>query len=247
MSTETDAPIWSRPEPGARRPRFTREQIAATALAIADAEGFDAVSMRRVAAELGAGTMTLYHYVRNKGELLALMHDGIMGELLVPDDEVSPDWREALTQLAVRTRAAFQRHPWSIEAWRGVQRGPNTLRVLEQSLAAVADTGLDWAGQLELIAFVSDYVLGFAVREWELREHWAMGGSDDEASKPILDYVDSLHQSGEFQRLFGVHGDDARASWEPVVRVLLDGGRFERGLARILDGVALDIERRRTH
>src|SRR6476620_10056298 len=61
-----DQPIWARPEPGERRPAYTRERIAETAIAIADAEGFDAVSMRRIASELGAGTMTLYYYVRTK-------------------------------------------------------------------------------------------------------------------------------------------------------------------------------------
>src|SRR5215207_5547112 len=72
-SAADDMPIWARPEPGERRPAHTREKIAETAIAIADAEGFEAVSMRRIAAELGAGTMTLYHYVRTKDELVALM------------------------------------------------------------------------------------------------------------------------------------------------------------------------------
>ena len=53
-----------RPAPGERRPGYTRDQIVAAAIAIADAEGYEAVSMRRLATELGAGTMTLYHYVR---------------------------------------------------------------------------------------------------------------------------------------------------------------------------------------
>ena len=62
-----ESPIWARPEPGERRARRAREQIAQAAIAIADAEGFEAVSMRRIAAELGAGTMTLYHYVAQQG------------------------------------------------------------------------------------------------------------------------------------------------------------------------------------
>src|SRR5262245_7471646 len=84
-STRASGPIWARPEPGGRRPRFTRQQIAAVALAIADAEGFGAVSMRRVAAELGAGTMTLYYYVRSKDELLDLMDCALMADVLIPD------------------------------------------------------------------------------------------------------------------------------------------------------------------
>src|SRR4030095_7141009 len=95
-SPRDPTPIWVRPAPGERKPAHTRERIAAVALQIADAEGVDAVTMRRVAAELGAGTMTLYHYVRNKRELTALMDDAIMGELLVPEDELAEGWREGL-------------------------------------------------------------------------------------------------------------------------------------------------------
>ena len=70
--------VWTRPERGRRRPRYTRDEIAAAAIRVADAEGFDELSMRRLASELGAGTMTLYHYVRTKDELLALVHDAVM-------------------------------------------------------------------------------------------------------------------------------------------------------------------------
>src|ERR1700723_3245148 len=72
VSRAAAGPIWTRPEPAARRPRFSREQIAAVALAIADADGFAAVSIRRVAAELGSGTMSLYRYISTKAELAAL-------------------------------------------------------------------------------------------------------------------------------------------------------------------------------
>ena len=85
--------IWTRPEPGSRKPRFSRDDIAQAALRIADTEGFDALSMRRLAAELDAGTMTLYHYVQTKDELLTLVNDAVMGELLIPADELPTDWR----------------------------------------------------------------------------------------------------------------------------------------------------------
>src|SRR5262244_701385 len=127
-STRASGPIWARPEPGGRRPRFTRQQIAAVALAIADAEGFDAVSMRRIAAELGAGTMTLYYYVRTKDELIALMDDAIMGEILIPEDEIPEGWREGMAEIARRSHAIFVRHPWSLESLRNAEGGPNALR-----------------------------------------------------------------------------------------------------------------------
>src|SRR6266545_5053429 len=89
---EPDEVIWMREEPGSRRAVLSREQIGATALKIADADGFDQLSMRRIARELGAGTMSLYHYVRSKDELLAVMWDTVGGELIVPEDQLSGDW-----------------------------------------------------------------------------------------------------------------------------------------------------------
>jgi AcrR family transcriptional regulator len=115
VSTPKDpTPIWGRPAPGERKPAHSRESIARVALQIADAEGVDAVTLRRVAAELGAGTMTLYHYVRTKRELAALMDDAIMGELVIPDDELPDGWREGLALLARRTHELFLKHPWSL-------------------------------------------------------------------------------------------------------------------------------------
>jgi AcrR family transcriptional regulator len=245
MSSEADGPIWSRPAPGARRPRFTRDQIAATALEIADAEGFDAVSMRRLAAALGAGTMTLYHYVQSKEELLVLMQEAIMAELVVPEDELPGDWREALTGIAHRTRAAFRRHPWALESLRGVYSGgPNMLRHIEESLAAVAGTGLEPTARLELIALIDDYVFGFLLHEAELTGKDA--AVDDEGDTALRDFFDSLLNSGDFPQLVKLRGDgDERAAWERMIAVLVDPGRFDRGLQRLLDGIELELERGR--
>ena len=77
--------LWMRDEPGQRQARFTRSELAQTAISIVDAEGLDALSMRRLAGELGAGTMTLYHYVRTKDELLTLVCDEVMAEVLLPE------------------------------------------------------------------------------------------------------------------------------------------------------------------
>ncbi|MCB0876939.1 MAG: helix-turn-helix transcriptional regulator, partial [Solirubrobacterales bacterium] len=125
MSSDVPGSIWTRPEPGSRGASHTREEIAAAAIALADAEGFDAVSMRRVAAELGAGTMTLYHYVKNKDELFELVSDAIMGEVLIPDGELSEDWREATAQLARSTFSIFRNHPWTVDLPPGTEEGPN--------------------------------------------------------------------------------------------------------------------------
>src|ERR1700728_4760110 len=86
MPSDTDDTtlIWLRPEPSGRKPRYTRAEIARAAIGIADTEGFDAVTMKRIAAALGAGTMTLYYYVRNKADIVALMQDTIFEDIVVP-------------------------------------------------------------------------------------------------------------------------------------------------------------------
>lgn len=104
--------LWLRPaEPRrGRRPSFSRETITAAAVAVADAEGLDAVTMRRVAAEVGAGVMSLYSYAPDKETLLALMVDHVSGELRITDPP-SGDWRADLKTVAHLQRAHMLRHP----------------------------------------------------------------------------------------------------------------------------------------
>ena len=238
-------PIWSRPEPGARRAGYTREQIAKTALAIADAEGFDAVSMRRVAAELGAGTMTLYHYVRNKDELIELMDDAMMAEVLIPDDELPSDWREALGEIARRSRATWERHAWAKDQPPGVTIGPNGMRHFEQSLEAVAGTGLDWPDKVEIINMVDDYVLGYILGQGEI-------GATTEGLKakwvePMTRYLDVQLATGDFPNVQAMTDElgGTGAAIESFIETMGDPQHFERGLGRLLDGIALYVEGKR--
>jgi AcrR family transcriptional regulator len=162
------APIWARPEPSTRTPRLSREQIAAAALAIADADGFDTASMRRIAAALGAGTMSLYRYIETKDDLLALIEDAILGEALVAG-ELPDDWRAALALVARQTRQAYLNHPWAAKALAsqaatGLSGGPNGLRHAEQRTRAVSRAPLSQQARLDLLAIVDDYVYGHVLR-----------------------------------------------------------------------------------
>jgi AcrR family transcriptional regulator len=238
--SKSSEPIWARAEPGTRRPRYTREQIAAAALAVADREGFEAVSMRRVALELGAGTMTLYHYVRTKADLLDLMDDAIMGEVLVPDGELSPNWREALTEIALRSRAAFSRHPWALEGLRGARGGPNGMKHFEQTLAAVSSLELDLAGKLELALIVDDYVFGYVVRA----SHAGASVPDEDARSAAGGYLASLLATGEYpntSRMF--EGMEIAEGLELMIAAFRNEDRFERGLARLMDGLEANLKR----
>ena len=244
-SPEDTSPIWSRPAPGERKPAHTRERIAAAALKIADEEGFEAVTMRRVATELGAGTMTLYHYVKNKRELAALMDDTVMGELLVPEDELGDDWREGLAQIARRTYRSFMRHPWTFEFIGGEDDpgvgGPNALRHVEQSLTVAERTGLDLKGQFEITALMDDFVFGHAMRT---RGIGRSRETPEERLNAVVAYMEQQLATGEYPRLQAIAGDDIRKGFERVAELATDPDRFERALQSVLDGIALMIERR---
>jgi AcrR family transcriptional regulator len=151
-------PIWPRPEPPGRGPRaaLSRSQIVQVALLIADEEGLEAVSMRRLARELQSGAMSLYHYFQSRDELLDLMGDTVAAELLIPD-AVPEDWREALRTIAHRSRAAFQRHPW-------LRVTPNLLQT-SQSVAKLAEAGHDPDLLSAIVLAVNDYMIGYTLRE----------------------------------------------------------------------------------
>jgi AcrR family transcriptional regulator len=242
-------PIWARPEPTGRRSPRSREDIAAAAIAVADAEGIDAVSMRRVAAELGLGTMSLYHYIRSKDELLDLMADGIMGGQLVDDAELRKGWRVGLAAIAHATRRNFERHPWMGRAMNprpASVPGPNAMRHIDQSLAAVADTGLDVKGKMELIGTVDDYVIGYTFRARMFAEEEAEA-PDAEWMAQLFEHLRTRIESGEYPHLQAAIEDNRAAgrSDEELARMALDEERFERGLERLLDGIEVGLKRRR--
>ncbi|HLX18796.1 MAG TPA: TetR/AcrR family transcriptional regulator [Gaiellaceae bacterium] len=241
MSSGIERPVWTTPEPGSRRPRFTREQIAQTAIDLADAEGLEAVSMRRVAAELGAGTMTLYHYVPTKNDLLALMADLMMGELLVPEAELQQGWRHALTAIARRSRAVMRKHSWILAIQENEPRfGPNGLRHFEQSLAAVEELGLEPIERLEVISLVDDYAFGVVTRE-----HQEENERTDEFVEAIATWIRNLVATGEFPHVAALFdGEDPAAAFRRMQDSVTEDERFQRGLDYLLDGVALRFERK---
>jgi AcrR family transcriptional regulator len=228
--------VWLRTEPGARRPRFTRDDLTAAAVRIADAEGFEAVSMRRIASELDAGTMTLYHYVRTKEELLTLVHDAVMGEVVVPTGTAIPaDWRAALTLIADRSRAAMLRHPWILDITDEPSIGPNSVRHFDQTLEALASLPISFFDKLEIAAGIDEYTFGFCLLERNNRRE------DGPFSPEMTGYVNGLIATGRYPQLAAITaklGDDA---WNAAMSHLRDPDRFHRNLNRFLDGIEADL------
>jgi AcrR family transcriptional regulator len=246
MATGNDSrPIWAVPEPADRKPRYTREQIAATALRIADAEGFDAVTMKRIAAELGAGTMTLYYYVRTKADIVALMQDAILADILIPDAVFPPDWRAAMTALARRTRQVLMAHPWSLSSLDEAQFGPNAMRHFEQSLAATSGAGLPVRARLELIAAVDDYVAGNALHSVEALTRARIAEEDPDMVAAAIAYGLALTETEDFPQLQALYRqtasvqDDGPAT-PPMTEEAL-ASQFERGLQALLGGLGIQM------
>src|SRR3954451_8600991 len=92
------------------RPSLSRERVLQTAVAYADRHGLEALSMRKLGDELGAGAMSLYHYVPNKTDLIDGMIDIVFGEIEPPSTDA--DWKTAMRRRAISTREALSRHRW---------------------------------------------------------------------------------------------------------------------------------------
>jgi AcrR family transcriptional regulator len=232
--------------PGSRRARFTREEIARTALELADAEGFQAVTMRRLAQALEAGTMSLYHYVRTKAELVSLMDDALMGEALVSADELKGGWRSSLAAVARTTRVALVRHPWALSSLWDAQIGPNALHHFEQSLAALAGTPLDAPAKLDLLAMMDAYVFGSALQTGEARARGRAAAGDEQAVDAAIEFGLAQLRTGRFPHMVAMFGsEDPRTTRDKPSPVVTDeaglNDQFERGLQTILDGAAIHL------
>jgi AcrR family transcriptional regulator len=228
--------IWARPDRPARgpHPSLTREQIATSAIAIADVEGLEAVSMRKVAAAVGAGTMSLYRYVSRKEDLIDLMSDQVLAEVELPDSP-SGDWRADLRMIARQSRALMLRHPWS--ATLGLARpslGPNQLRVVDFALRAVDGLGLDIDTMMGMGLTISAFVRGFVQTEIaELEAQRRTGMTEEQWRLSMAPYVRTIIASGKYPMLSRViiEGEDV----DPEVA-------FEQGVDTLIEGLALRLK-----
>ncbi|MCK9876404.1 TetR/AcrR family transcriptional regulator [Frankia sp. AgPm24] len=224
---ESAVPPWARPRV-AGRPPLTREEIVDAAVSLADAEGLPAVSIRRVAAVLSARPMSLYSHFDRKDDLLALMHDRVTAEVLVPEP-LPADWRAALRAIAHHTRQTCLRHPWLLQTQAGATRlGPNALRHAEQSAAAVAGLPLTPARRIALLCAVDTYTFGQV--GIELRERLTERDQDQ-----LTAYLDSMINSGEYPHL-------ARLPRQELLALGYQAEQsFDEGLGWLLAGVAASL------
>jgi AcrR family transcriptional regulator len=228
--------IWARPERAAKgpAPSRSRPQIAVVGVQLADDEGLEAVSMRRVAAALGIGAASLYRYIESKDELYELMVDHVEGED-GPPPPLTGDWRADLSTFAHKTRGSIHRHPWmaSLAAGRPTF-GPNSLAWAEHSLAAIDRLGLSidemlMAGEI-LRAFVRGYVIGEMAEQQALQR---AGLTMDQWMHALGPYMLSVVDQGKHPFLARVMMDADTPHAQDR-----DDLVFAAGLERILDGIA---------
>ncbi|MBJ3786076.1 TetR/AcrR family transcriptional regulator [Devosia sediminis] len=236
--------LWGRASAGKRGPK-SKVQLAdlvQAAIAIADAEGIDAVSTRRVAEAVGISAMSFYTHIPDKSALIDLMIDAIAGG---PEGAALPrfdpaNWRDNITMVATAYRQFYLDHPWALQV--GTHRpvlGPNTLRAYEAILSVVDGLGLDEVEMDMTVTLITNYVFG-AVRDVaraaSVKQQTGM--SDDEwwyAIAPFLETIDwapypvASRVGPVVGELYGL-GDPDRA--------------FTFGLERMLDGIEAMIARK---
>ena len=224
--------LWgdaARPSRGPK-PSLSRERIVAAAIAIADADGLAAVSMQRVAADLGVTKMAMYRYVPAKAELTLLMVDAAMGQ--PPEmDAVAGDWRAGLDHWGNRMWQVFTAHPWILGGSIGLRPiGPLELGWMNAGVAALAGSGLSGAERLDAIELVSGHVRALAQQ--------VLTVTPMVTEAQFLGLVDSA-LSAHPDRFAALRAAMTDGSWPDGRDQALDFG-----LQRIMDGIAVLIEQR---
>jgi AcrR family transcriptional regulator len=198
-----------------------RAAIVARAVAFADERGTDALSMRKLAADLGYEVMSLYNHVANKDEVLALMVDAVAAEIEAPNSDEDPV--ATVRALALDTRAALVRHPWAASLWLRQLPGPARVQHMEYLLAALAAT--DMGPAVAHLAFhaVNNHVIGYTLQEQALAYIVPAGGDPDALARSFLAGIsadDLPHTVTHVQQ--HLDGDTA-SSFDIVLDLILEG------------------------
>ncbi len=142
---------------------LTRERILDEAVAFADVHGVDALVMRKLAEQLGAGTMSLYNHVANKDEMIEGMVDVVSGEIDHPAD--GDEWRSAMRASAASAHAVLVSHKWAAAEWTRRRPGPNRLRYMDAILRTLTEAGLRPEVVYHGYHAITMHIVGFTIQE----------------------------------------------------------------------------------
>jgi AcrR family transcriptional regulator len=226
--------------PRGPRPGRTLDQVVAAAVAIADAEGLDGLSMRRVAQRLGIGTMSLYRYVPGKAELLDVMVDRVSAETDRPDD-LPGGWRPRLEHVARENRRLCERHPWLLHVFPGrPPLGPGVIAKYDHELRAVEGVGLTDVEMDSVLALILGYVRAATSSLLESAKLLERTGQTDDqwwtALAPLLEKVFDPARYPVAARVGAAAVEQYQGAFDPE-------HAFEFGLQRVLDGIEVLIEK----
>ena len=206
------------------RARLTRDIVLRTAVEMADADGLDSLSMRKLGLRLGVEAMSLYNHVANKSDLLDGMIDIVFAEIDLPTDE--SDWKTAMRRRAVSIRAALKRHPWATGRMesRGTPGAAN-LRHHDTVLGILRGSGFSITMAAHAYSLLDSYIYGFAMQEpslpFETPKETAL----------LAQSIMSRFATGDYPHL-------TELTVEHVLKPNYDyGAEFLYGLNLILDGL----------
>jgi AcrR family transcriptional regulator len=213
-------------ESPAERVPLSRERVLRGAVAVADAAGIGALTMRSLATELGVKPMSLYHYVTGKDEILDGIVDLVFSEIQLP--AADGDWRSQMRRRATSARLALRRHPWAIGLMESrANPGPATLRHHDATLGTLRAAGFSVAMTAHAYALLDSYIYGFALQEAALPFN---SETVTEATQAIMGVF-----AGEYPYL-------TEMAAEHILRPGYDfGDEFEIGLTVILDALTRSI------
>lgn len=236
--------LWGRRERGKRGPRagLSPDAIVAAAIRVADAEGLEAVSMARVAHELGFTTMSLYRHVASKEELLQLMWNAsaVGAERLVIDGD---GWRSRLRAWAIIQRDMIDRHPWITQMPMAAPPvAPNSLHFVERGLETLDGTGLADADKLRILGVISSYTLSEARMAADAARAAAQAAADGGPSGQPVSFDALLRELADEKTYPRLH----RIAWADTdLATASEREEFLFGIDRILDGVQALMDRPR--
>lgn len=227
LDDDADTLVWDRVPPAGpdRTTRLDAEEVARAAMAVADAENLPAVAVKRVANRLRIPAPRLQAYVHDREELYDLMLDVALGDVERPDPDAG--WRTRLEQLATRTRAVAQVHPWLVDLVGGrPPTGPLGLRYVEDAVAACAASGADVRSAALSFNALLAYVSGSVRIETRSR---AARSARPVAPASHADHLAGVVADGHHPMLAALFAEAADVTADES---------FEHGLARLLDGIA---------
>ena len=170
---------------------LSKERVLHVAVKTADEKGLAAVSMRKLADELGAGAMSLYHYFPNKDALLDEMVDAIFARIEAPPTD--ENWKTALRKRAISTRAALTRHPWALDVMESrTNPGMANLQLHNAVVACLRNAGFSIPDAVHAYSVQDAYIYGFALQEKNLpfktrEEAAAIGAKMVEQFRPLAE------------------------------------------------------------